>query len=659
MHFAESVQTPPPSRPSDQSLNQHVLDLGSWDQGCRDLMLVNWLCVDFRQRLLNVLYTSCQKNFNEARSLARERLLDLVQRIASSDNLHGALYTPPSLDSRSSATPPQNLPPTPDLVQCIRGCDEPFPPLSLPTPAQIDPQEDERLMCTPEDITYHDRDSQVVAQARRRSPPGTGPAVLSPIAFDNHGLPPGCSDFLNFDLLSDGEVFSIGTHAGVTSDVCDSMPLDHDLSEMELDPPPDATTTTTTTTTVSSPNVHSTHHLAITSPEPGTPTPPSPLAGTSLTRKPPGTPDSPSAASQRRQRQRRAAAHATYRSTPSPCQSADTHIGAENEVAEPAPPSPSTRWTHSIPTHLPSPDTVLATFTHHLGRGKQSIALLLTRLFYAIGSPDALSQLRDAVKLSREQTPAIIPVSSTNDLATTVKALDHLDSMTTLSHILRRYYLVRLLEHRTRFEQDHVTAKQAWRPPKRMLKYDCARVELIKNGGNCSSSSCSSSASKKNEEKREPPLKYRSKSQALADLMQMLYPDLKPAVAEGKDCMYSRKLTKLRNRLSCARNWYRFEQAFPGAILALIPCAGRFSVSIDQIEKLPSDTVQIFLDYLQEHRGVFSRCVSQTLGTDIFSVLARTSADAAPTFAFEKVEEDGFGDLLYDTDELVSLCKQV
>jgi hypothetical protein len=78
-----------------------------------------------------------------------------------------------------------------------------------------------------------------------------------------------------------------------------------------------------------------------------------------------------------------------------------------------------------------------------------------------------------------------------------------------------------------------------------------------------------------------------------------------------------------------------------------------------RIEKLPSDTVQIFLDYLQEHRGVFSRCVSQTLGTDIFSVLARTSADAAPTFAFEKVEEDGFGDLLYDTDELVSLCKQV
>ncbi|KAL3429910.1 hypothetical protein BDV09DRAFT_200160 [Aspergillus tetrazonus] len=657
MHFADSAQTPPPSQPLDQALDQHVLDLGGWDQGYRDLMLVNWLCVDFRQKLLNVLHTSCQKNFNEARNLAKERLLDLVERMASSDDLHGAIYSPPSLDSHSSATPPQILPTTPDLMQCIRGCDEPFPPISLPTPAQKDTQEEEGLMCTPQDITYHDRNSQVVAQARHRSPPGTGPAVLSPIAVDNHGLPPGCSDFLNFDLLSDGEVFSIGNHTGNNSDVCDSMPLDHDLSEMELDPPPDTTVTnnTTATTRVSSPDIHYTNHLTIPRSAPGTPTPPPPLARTSLAQEPPGTPDSPSAAPQRRQRQRRAAAHTAYRSTPSPSPSAVTHIVAENEVAEPPPLSPSTGWIHSIPTHLPTPTTVLATFTHHLGPGKQSIALLLTRLFYAIGSPDALSQLRHAVKLSREQTPVIIPDSSTNDLATTVKALDHLDSMTTLSHILRRYYLVRLLEHRTRLEQDHITAKQAWRRPKRMLKYDCARVELIKSG----SSGSTRSASKQNEGNREPPPKYRSKSQALADLMQMLYPDLKPAVAESKDCVYSRKLTKLRNRLSCARNWYKFGQAFPGAILALIPCAGRFSVSIDQIEKLPSDTVEMFLDYLQEHRGAFSRCVSQTLGTDIFSVLARTSTDATPTFAFENIEEDGFGDLLYDSDEFISLCKHV
>ncbi|RDW83778.1 uncharacterized protein DSM5745_04104 [Aspergillus mulundensis] len=636
MHFAEPAQTPPQSQPSGQWMDQHLLDLEGWDQEYQDLMVINWLCVDFRQRLLDMLQTSCQNNFNEARNLAKERLSDLVERLASSDDLHGALCTP-SLDSRSSATAPQLLPRTPHLTQ-----------YALPTGAQKDTHED-GLMCTPEHATYNYRGSQVVA-----SPPGTGPALLSPIALNHHELPPGCSDFLNFDLLSDGQVFSIGTHAGDAFDICDSIPVDPDLNEMELDPP-DATATTTNITTdnttnssrISSPNTHSTPHFTTPNPASGTPSPPPPLAGLS-TQETPGTPASPPAAPQRRQVQTRTAAQAAYRSTPSPS-SAPTQVEAENEVAEPAPLSPSTSWTHSIPTHLPSPDTVLATFTHHLGPSKQSIALLLTRLFYAVGSPDALSQLRHAVKLSREQTPVIIPASP-NDLATTVKALDHLDSMTTLSHILRRYYLVRLLEHRTRLEQDHVTAQRACRRPKRMLKYDCARVELIKSGR-------SGSATKPNEKKQQLP-KYRSKSQALADLMQMLYPDLKPA-ADGKDCVYSRKLTKLRNRLSCARNWYRFEQAFPGAILALIPCAGRFSVSIDQIEKLPSETVQVFLRYLQEHRGPFMRCVSETLGTEIFSVLGRTSAgsDTTPTFAFEKVEEDGFGDVLYDTDEFVSLSK--
>ncbi|KAL4789178.1 hypothetical protein BDV19DRAFT_395295 [Aspergillus venezuelensis] len=603
MRFTESVQTPPLSCPSDHMLDQHVLDLGGWDQ--EDLMLVNWLFVDFRQRLLNVLYTSCHNNFNEARKLAKQRLLDLVERIATSDDLHGAL-----LDPGSAATALQVFPPTPDLMQCTRGCDEPLPPSLLRTPPQKDAQEKGGLMCTPGDTTYHEWNSQVVTQARRRSPPRTGPTVLSPIAFDNHELPPGYSDFQNFDLLADGEVFSIDTRTRDNAEACDAMPLEHDLSEMELEPPPDATTTTNSSTRVSSPDIHPTHHLTMPRLSPVTPTPPSSLAQTALTQNPSRRPDSPSSAPQQRQVQTRAAVHAAYRSTPSPSPSAVTHIQAVNEVAETAPLSPSTSWTQSLPTHLPSPNNVLATFTHHVGPGKQSIALLLTRLFYAIGSPDALSQLRHAVRLSREQAMVIIPVSSTNDLATTVKALDHLDSMTTLSHVLRRYYLVRLLEYRIRLEQDHVTAKQACHRPKRMLKYDCARVELIKSGSDCSSSS----TRKQTERKREPVPKYRSKSQALADLMQMLYPNLKPAAAEGKDCT---------------------------------------------VEKLPSDTVQMFLDYLQDHRGPFLRCVSQTLGTDIFSVLARTRTDGTPEYAFEKVEGDGIGDFLYDTNEFVGLCKHV
>ncbi|KAL4865753.1 hypothetical protein BDV12DRAFT_145551 [Aspergillus spectabilis] len=674
MPFAETFQTtPPPLQPSDslpEHSEQHLLEMVMWEGGNQDLMLVDWLCVDFRQKLLNVLYTSCQSNFNEARDLAKQKLLDLLERMASSENSHGSVYSPPSLDFYSPGTPPQILPPTPDFLHHTNSCDKPCPPLSLPTPAQQGTPEEEGLMCTQEDITYPDRTPQqgVRGHGHSRSPSGTGPGVVpSPISLDNNDLPADCSDFVNFNLLSDGEVFSIGTYAADNSSSSNPIALEYDLSEMELDEPSHIIGTSTTTTSVTPPDIDLTHHLTASHPEPA---PSYPLTRALPAQAPHRTLEPPSAAthrrpslSERRQRQTRAAARARCRSTASPSPSAVAQVSPENEVIEPSTLSSSSGWTNLIPNHLPSPGTVLATFTHHLGEGKEPVALLLTRLFYAICSPDALCQLRHAVKLGREKSP-VIPVHSTNDLATTVQVLDHLDSMTTLSHILRRYYLVRLLEHRTKLEYDHVTAKQAWRRPKRMLKYDCARVELIKSGSNSSSSSiCSTSSTSTPDSKSDPRPKYRSKSQALADLMQMLYPDLKPAVVgeannrTTQECVYSRRLTKLRNRLSCARNWYKFEQSFPGGILALIPCAGRFSVSIDQIEKLPSNTVQMFLDYLREHRGAFLHHISQALGTDIFKILART--DTRPAFAFEKVDEDLFGDLLYDTDQLMNLCKHV
>jgi hypothetical protein len=233
-------------------------------------------------------------------------------------------------------------------------------------------------------------------------------------------------------------------------------------------------------------------------------------------------------------------------------------------------------WPQGTPDHLPDIRTVFAAFHNQLGDSRQQTPMLLTRLFYAIASPDALEQLKYAINIARKNS--FRPSSRVeNDLTTTVRALDQLDSMTTLSHILRRYYLVRLTNHRAMFENERRNAKLAWRGPKRRLKYDTARIDLIIGG--------QEAALAINPGSDTPQPTYRSKTQALTDLMEILYPGLKPISKvphSTPDCEYSRKLAKLKNRLSCARNWYQFEEKFGSGILALIPCAGRYSVSIDQ-----------------------------------------------------------------------------
>lgn len=223
-------------------------------------------------------------------------------------------------------------------------------------------------------------------------------------------------------------------------------------------------------------------------------------------------------------------------------------------------------------------EEVFETFRERLSEDRKHLSSLLMRLFYAVGSPDALRQLREALDLARKN--CMVPAyHAANDLATTVSVLDQLDATTTLSHILRRYHLVRLLDHRSKLESNHKAAKLAAKGTKRRLKYDCAMIEIMKRGAEADFDANTRSA-------KDNQLKYRSKTQALNDLMRTLYPDLQPD-SEGSTtaagCEYNRKLTKLRNRLSCARNWYQFEQEFPGAILALIPCAaGDLSISIDQ-----------------------------------------------------------------------------
>ncbi|KAL3485297.1 hypothetical protein BJX62DRAFT_243082 [Aspergillus germanicus] len=633
MDFGHTLQTrtPPQSQHSDALADEHLVEMAGeiWEEGNQDLMLVDWLCVDFRQRLLNVLYTSCQSNFNEARDLAKEKLLELVDRMAISDDSITSQYPPPPIE----AGVPTSSPPT-NLAQE----DESREPRLNPTAVQQStPDED--------DVVYPQiPSSQPGRMFRDHTPQETICAVqahngslTSVPPLPDNALPLDCAEFVNFDLLSDGEVFSIGKYGRDESSESIFVPSSNDLSEMELDPPQNPLGSTA-----------SPYNQCRTDPTASVEEYPSLPAETFPGLSPPGTPR-PSLAGfythRRQKRSRPTARPALHQHSPTPPRSPSNIASAGSpsvtDVASHSLHSISPSWTHLIPNHLPSPDTVLSDLTSRLGDGKQPIALLLTRMFYAIGSPDALLQLQHAVKLSRDNAPVLPSSSSTSDLAATVQVLDHLDSMSTLSHILRRYYLVRLLEHRNRLEEDHVTAKLAWRRSKRLLKYDTARVEMLKSSAGRETSQPGS------ESDNSSRPKYRSKSQALVDLMRMLYPDLKPLPGETReqqaghankkrqDCVYTRRLTKLRNRLSCARNWYKFQQSLPGGILALIPCAGRFSISIDQIEKLPSETVQTFLGYLQEYRGDFLRSISQTLSPALFDVLARR--DITTAFPFEQI----------------------
>ncbi|KAL2797319.1 hypothetical protein BJX66DRAFT_335220 [Aspergillus keveii] len=655
MDFGQTLQTrtPPRSQHSDALPDEHLVGMAEeiWDEGNQDLMLVDWLCVDFRQRLLNVLYTSCQSNFNEARDLAKEKLLELVDRMAISDDSNPSQYPPPPID----VGVPIPSPPT-NLAHEDASCE----PRSNPTPVQQSTPGEDNVMYPQIPISHTGRrlrdhtpqETICAVQAHNGSLTSVPPLPDNALSLD-------CAEFMNFDLLSDGEVFSIGRYGRGEASESIFVPSSNDLSEMDLDPPQ-----TTPGSRACPYNQCRNDTTASVEQYPSLPTETFP--GLS----PPDTPR-PSLASfyshRRQKRSRPTARPALHQHSPAPPRSPKSVASAGSpsvtDAASHSLHSTSPSWTHLIPSHLPSPDTVLSDLTSRLGDGKQPIALLLTRMFYAIGSPDALHQLRHAVKLSRDNAPVLPNPSSTNDLAATVQVLDHLDSMSTLSHILRRYYLVRLLEHRNRLEEDHVTAKLAWRRSKRLLKYDTARVEMLKSGAGRETSQRGSES----ESSSRP--KYRSKSQALVDLMRMLYPDLKPLPGETREqqaghvnkrtqeCVYTRRLTKLRNRLSCARNWYKFQQTFPGGILALIPCAGRFSISIDQIEKLPSETVQIFLGYLQEHRGDFLRSISQTLSPALFDVLARR--DTTTAFPFEQVDENAFGDGFYDTHDMIRLCEPV
>ncbi|RDW80799.1 hypothetical protein BP5796_05497 [Coleophoma crateriformis] len=672
---------------------------GSGDTQNEDnIEMVETLCMEFRDRLLVVLSSACQSDFTEAKKIAEQRLRDILDTTSSllPANITYHAPTPRRSLCSSNATDRSASTPGTEVMfdQPMLDCTPSTPSVAGSTvPSQYQDFGGSDQM-TVEDsalvnlFAAETHDTGYVSGSCLQEP-SFGVVPMSSSALTNwsprnpnfpttqeheNQLPDYLSLFEgepNFD-----DWLSNMTWCGSESQ---SSPSDGHLADdtiqfnhMHLDqnsqagrnilsvPSPDTNSTSTPSSANSSPGV-----------------PPSPSSRSSAFDSCSGIQESASAKCvQRIQRKPRRTTDPTFRnqqirSRPSgptsqltarrsgnldrdearvrQCMSPARHVRRTDLEANTIPAEMSVEYALG---RFSNAEEVFETFRQRLSEDRRHLSSLLMRLFYAVGSPDALRQLRDALDLARKNY--IIPAAhaAANDLATTVSMLDQLDATTTLSHILRRYHLVRLLVHRSKLESSLKAAKLAAKGTKRRLKYDFEKIELMKRGVEAAFDADAKSA-------KENQLKYRSKTQALSDLMRTLYPDLQPdpeGSVSATGCEYNRKLTKLRNRLSCARNWYQFEQEFPGAILALIPCAaGDLSISIDHVEKLPSDVLRVFLDYLKEKRGVFLHKLSQALSKDLYDILTRRNV--THTYRLEQTDENALEDCLYDSDELLELCK--
>ena len=129
-----------------------------------------------------------------------------------------------------------------------------------------------------------------------------------------------------------------------------------------------------------------------------------------------------------------------------------------------------------VPARVIQPETVYSIFARRSNKKYHDQLPLLTRLFFAIASPDAFDQLSEACTITRQKNGPKIP-DSLSDVLQTMHALDTLDVATSLTAILRRFQLARLLDHRIRRENHHKTQRPL--RPIRHHKYSQERLDML------------------------------------------------------------------------------------------------------------------------------------------------------------------------------------
>lgn len=203
-----------------------------------------------------------------------------------------------------------------------------------------------------------------------------------------------------------------------------------------------------------------------------------------------------------------------------------------------------------IPKNLMQPADIYQIFADRSQNENENGIWLLTRLFFAIVSPDAFYQLRDAC-IATQRNEDLSILQPINSISQTIQALDHLNTTVFIISILRRYYLTFLMAHRNERERHH----QSQRPRRvpRTLEYGYMSRGQVRQTST-------------NQEVFE-----RASSLTLTDLMTEAYSDMKQTRkhrASGNE--YQKKLQFLKDRLRSERNWHLMQLQFSPGILALM-----------------------------------------------------------------------------------------
>ena len=111
-----------------------------------------------------------------------------------------------------------------------------------------------------------------------------------------------------------------------------------------------------------------------------------------------------------------------------------------------------------IPKSIIQPVKIYETIITRSNCKEENVLWLLIRLFFAIASPDAFYQLRDACTMVRGREKLTV-TQDVNTIAQTIQALDKLESTTSAQSIIRRYHLVRLVEHRIERKKKHISQR--------------------------------------------------------------------------------------------------------------------------------------------------------------------------------------------------------
>lgn len=107
-----------------------------------------------------------------------------------------------------------------------------------------------------------------------------------------------------------------------------------------------------------------------------------------------------------------------------------------------------------VPKNIIQPKEVYHVIADCLGDAGENVLQSLTRLFFAVASTDSFCQLRYACLSVRKTEGLALPQLESN-ITQLMQALDSLEATEQAAAILRRYYLVRLVQYRNARQQNH------------------------------------------------------------------------------------------------------------------------------------------------------------------------------------------------------------